>query len=316
MKWLKAMALALLAILAAELAAAPHFRESPGLFREDPLRFWAMNPSTTGYDHQSGQDLHVNAAGLRGPELPPAEAGPRMLLLGDSCAYGAGVADAEAPDRPLEAALRRRSDRAWHVANGGTPGYTTFQELHLLEEVAPTVRPEVLVVTYTVADSSREMTPDHLRHPEALAPLRALLWRSRLYRVLRAWKLGREVDAVPPPQDMLRLGAAERVPVEQYVGNLERMAALARQYGARAVVFVRLPNLTPPNLQHIDHLPAFRKVAEREGVFVDLYQDWADRGLLTEEMFLPNDVLHFSVEGSRQLGESLAEALVREGVVR
>lgn len=312
--WLTALLLALLFLNAAELAATPYFHEAEHLFREDPLRFWALNEGRSAWDMQSNSQLTVNSLGMRGGEVPPPEAGPRVLLMGDSCIYGAGMPDSLTPDRLLQAELQERTGVSWQACNGGVPGYSSLQGLHHLRELGPTIRPEVVVFAYLHADQALERVPDHARLAEGLDGLRTLLWKSKLYRVLRAKVIGRPTSAGLKPDDFYEKGQVHRVPLDRHTRNLRELAAEARRDGARAVVFLVLPNLSPHRQGDTPHIANLKKVGAEEGIVVDLLGKWRADGVLDASMFLPNDPLHFNEAGNRRLAADLAEALVAAGV--
>jgi len=110
-------------------------------------RGWMMVPNELHYTYQ--HPVHVNSLGLRGPEVGPKEAGTvRVLALGDSLVYGQGVADDQTLPSHVEQALNRLDERGrrWEVVNGGHRAYDTRQELGLLEELAPTIQPDAVVL--------------------------------------------------------------------------------------------------------------------------------------------------------------------------
>jgi len=80
-------------------------------------------------------DYRINAAGLRGPEVEEEKSAGvvRVAVLGDSIAFGYGVAEADAFPRQLEGLLNtgRRDGRA-EVLNFGVPGYNLDQELEVV----------------------------------------------------------------------------------------------------------------------------------------------------------------------------------------
>lgn len=117
-----------------------------------PTRGYAMRPGTTHYTYL--EEVRVNALGLRGRGPEDVEgASVRVLCVGDSMVYGQGVAEDATVPRSLERALARRSPsvdvRAW---NGGLRAYNTQQEVALLEEMLPALRPHVVVLFWFAND--------------------------------------------------------------------------------------------------------------------------------------------------------------------
>lgn len=103
-------------------------------------RFWKYDP-LLGWSHQPGQEgvfetphfrtaVHINERGLRDREHAYGRAGEgaRILVLGDSFAWGYGV---EAPERFSEHLAQALGVE---VINAGVSGYSTDQELLWLQE--------------------------------------------------------------------------------------------------------------------------------------------------------------------------------------
>lgn len=139
--------LALLEAVARDRFGVPLPERLPVLqVRANVRRGWEMVPG----DHYCYQNrVHVNALGLRGPEIAPREPGEvRVLALGDSLVFGQGVADDETLPICLEQALRAADpeERRWRVFNGGLRGYDTLQELRLLNELGPRLDLDVAVM--------------------------------------------------------------------------------------------------------------------------------------------------------------------------
>lgn len=103
------------------------------------LRRDFRDPSGTAY---------VNASGFRGDtaHLAGAPGDPRILLLGNSCVFGAGVRDTEVFAVHLERLLRESGRETAIVWNGGVGGYNSRQCLFYLERELWALRPTHLVV--------------------------------------------------------------------------------------------------------------------------------------------------------------------------
>jgi lysophospholipase L1-like esterase len=110
-------------------------------------RGWANRPgATVEFGKPEYRVLaHHNSLGFRGPEVPRAKGAgrSRVLVLGDSVAYGLGVED----DETVSAALERLDPRL-EVLNGGVPGYSTVEETLLLREVGLDLAPDLVLVLF------------------------------------------------------------------------------------------------------------------------------------------------------------------------
>lgn len=218
----------------------------------DELRYEALpgaDESGPGYRLQPGlwipgpQGGPVNSLGLRGPELG-AKRGRRVLVLGDSFVFGAGVAVDQA--LPAQLAQRVSEGSPTEFVNAGTPGYGTARELAWLESYgAPLAPDELLLCVFLGNDFS-----DNL---DSAAPrvvggqlfleegdLEAAGWRLRLRALghrLHLWRLierrrlsGAEpTDAVPVAASDLAARAA----------GLEKvLAAFARHEAGRLAIYL------------------------------------------------------------------------------
>ena len=94
--------------------------------------FYRLVDDPRGYEIVPRANSQIGRLGLRGPDIA-AEKPPRayrVLVLGDSIAYGIGVPMPEGFTRALERGLRaRRLGRPVQVLNAGVPGYNSRQAL-------------------------------------------------------------------------------------------------------------------------------------------------------------------------------------------
>lgn len=112
-----------------------------------PTRGWANKPSISVEYGKPEFKITVthNSLGFRGPELPaerPADR-IRVLALGDSMTYGLGVENDETFSVWLE-----RLDPHLEVINAGVNGYSSAEELLLLQEVGLALKPEIVLLGY------------------------------------------------------------------------------------------------------------------------------------------------------------------------
>lgn len=126
------------------------------LWRYDERLGWSLRPGASADTRlenatRPGPDAaiaHINAAGLRGSEVRRDEP-RRILVLGDSFAFGVGVDD----DHTLAAQLGVLLGPAWEVLNGGVSGYSTDQEVLWFERLE-SLRPEIVVLVVCDNDFS------------------------------------------------------------------------------------------------------------------------------------------------------------------
>ncbi len=125
-----------------------------------------------------GTDLKINSQGFRGPEPSSNPSTHRVIVLGDSIAFG--------NDLPLEDTfsfqLQQRlvsQGRDIEILNFGVGGYDTLQEVSLLEIRGLKYHPNLVVVAYCLNDISiASVNPESLqRMPPGYT---SVLYKSRL----------------------------------------------------------------------------------------------------------------------------------------
>ncbi|RME22118.1 MAG: hypothetical protein D6798_16595, partial [Deltaproteobacteria bacterium] len=225
----------------------------------DPRYLWKLEPGRT-FVSPAGT-TRINDVGLRTRLLPTDPKGPdeiRVMVTGDSSVFGWGQPDGMTYAEQLEAELQRNfRGHVFHVVNLGVPGYSTVQTLRLLEDLGWRYQPDLLVVHNIFSDCNIDAFQDEdalaLADPDG-TPLRRLLHRSRLY--CAAWMpwarfqatLNQQPNRVLMPGMPTGPNAAatlekidtvidlSRVPLDDYLDNLDQMRVEADAHGARMVV--------------------------------------------------------------------------------
>ena len=121
---------------------------------------WVMKANQHSYTHDHPMD--TNSLGLRSPEINSAKqpGALRVICLGDSQTFGNGVAQEQTFAARLESLLRSRMPgRAIDVINAGIAGYDTVQEVKLLERIAPSLKPDIVVVGFYLNDIVEVLQP-------------------------------------------------------------------------------------------------------------------------------------------------------------
>jgi lysophospholipase L1-like esterase len=142
----------LLLLAAAELwfrafPVADEYETNSGIVEAaGPRLIWRLRPLSSG-------PLATNALGLRDAPYQ-ADAEFKILVLGDSVAWGNGIANtSDLFASRLEEELNSQGrGLSYEVINAGVPGYSTFQELAYLETVGLGLGPDLIVLQFCLND--------------------------------------------------------------------------------------------------------------------------------------------------------------------
>ncbi len=136
---------------------------------------YELTPGTTG--GSSDTDIKINSQGFRGPEPSSSPSGRRMIVLGDSIAFGHFMLWEDTFTSQLQQRLYSGNQDV-EILNFGVSGYDILQEVSLLEIRGLKYHPNLVVVAYCLNDISIDST--NLEHIEWRRSQRSFLYRSRL----------------------------------------------------------------------------------------------------------------------------------------
>ncbi len=131
-----------------------------------PPRDYGFVPGYSGEIAET--PIAINSLGFRGPEPTDPAPATRIVVLGDSVAFGLFVSEEETFARQLQHKLAA-ANRVAEVSNVSVPGYDTHQEVAFLEELYPRLRPQHVVLQVCLNDVS------------VASPLLGLTMVSQLY---------------------------------------------------------------------------------------------------------------------------------------
>jgi len=135
------------AVLAVLIPPPLHYRYPQPLYDRDDRLGWIMKPQQ--HAHAIDRPVITNPLGLRSPEVAPRKQPGelRVVCLGDSQAFGKGVAHDQTYPARLQAVLAARDgSRPIEVVNTGVQGYDPVQEIELLQRLAPTLQPDIVTI--------------------------------------------------------------------------------------------------------------------------------------------------------------------------
>jgi lysophospholipase L1-like esterase len=131
---------------------------NPRLYAPNPVTVYANRPGFRG--DFAGACVSINSMGLRGEEIPrrkpPGEF--RILILGDSVAFGQGVAQGDVFPSRLQSLLQADAGpRTYRVINAGVPGFNTQNERDYLLHAGEQLQPDAIVVLYVDNDADPQL---------------------------------------------------------------------------------------------------------------------------------------------------------------
>lgn len=217
----------------------------PYMYVHDAELGWAHRPGYTG-TVRVGVEATFDARGMREERAIGPKQGRRVLVLGDSVAFGHGLGQ----DETIARALERRAP-GLEALNAGVPGYATEQEVRYLARLAPDLRPDVVVLLLCLRNDLGVPPLDPLGAAKDLAPAsRAQAWlfdhsalafalgRALHRQAVRASREDADAEAqFLTPDAVAALPAAAREQV--FARARERLASfrdVARRHGARPLL--------------------------------------------------------------------------------
>jgi lysophospholipase L1-like esterase len=283
-----------------------------------PRVLFEPRPNFDGFSE--GVPVRINSRGLRERELAiPKPAGTRrVVFLGDSVTFGAGVRDDEPFPRLLEAAVNGAGSGPIETVNTGVVGYNTLQELARLEHAGLSYQPDAVVLTFVVNDLLETFSIfDHQYEPTgALANVKVWLRRnSHLYRFVQNiyWRIGQEMRrSREGPVEPLR----KRDRLEERLATLSQIIQMSRTNGATFLLVLYPDNLGDPvspgpSGERVSVREELERFAAREGVqVVDLSSALGDVRDPRARQYRLREDPHPSPEGHRVIAEALRGPLL------
>jgi lysophospholipase L1-like esterase len=210
---------------------------------------------TLGYVHPRSvtyslgrNTVTLNSHGLRDEEIPYEKpAGERrILVLGDSVAFGWGVDQGDTFSDRMEPRLKQLTGGAWQVINAGVNGYTSEQELEYLSIEGLRYSPDIVVLLYVGNDLAPVLDPNVTTWrrypswpsslPEALSRLPAL---SFLYQSTNLFGRMRVLEDQP--------GARRSITQDpRWPESRNAVDEMAKLCASKGIVFLLVAELNDP----------------------------------------------------------------------
>ena len=255
-----------------------------------------------------------NAQRFKGPlmAVPKPQGVFRILCYGDSNTDGPDQGSWPEVLHEVLNQHRALAGRRYEVVNAGVGGYSSRQGMLRFQQEGKTYQPDLVIVSFGWNDvASAVGHADHEFQPSwPRVHLMRWLFKSRLYLVL--------VGNIP----VMRASAIDhtlpetaRVPMPQYLANMERFANLARQDGGSAVFLTRPHREATATLSQVPpwrgKVPSYN--AALRGWAVERRLPLFDVEALFDRLGAAyfTDECHFTKSGHRTLAEALASELSR-----
>ncbi|MCH7689343.1 MAG: hypothetical protein IH899_22155, partial [Planctomycetes bacterium] len=315
-------------------------------FTYDPLLGWKNSPNSTV--SESDFQITINSHGLRGGEVSYAKAKEtrRILILGDSFAFGFDVSDDETFSVALQELLNGRP-LSYEVLNAGVCGYGTDQAyLNLLRE-GFRYSPDVVVLAFFIENDFEDnlkatvdvnskpyfvdgsLTPRNVPVPVyspsagsgAFVRPNRLIFSSALYRLLFFASVSN--GATTSPLEMLGLVDVEAGLQSEFRGNLIDLAVaitsgMADACDERDTAFVvmKFGGFLGRSFQQAG--PWFERklrLARPQIEYLDLDLAFEERGLSAEVLTEGAGGYHWNAAGHHHVAEVLSEFLQNRGLL-
>jgi hypothetical protein len=208
-----------------------------------------------------GAEVAISSQGLRDRDFPlvPPPGRQRILMLGDSLAFGWGVPGERTYSKRLEALLRHAGHDA-EVINTGVGNYNTEMQVAYFFEHGHKFNPHYVVLNYFINDA--EPTPRYATSVLARHSRAYVYFASRVDAALRQLSMAGKADwrgyyasLYDNPEGLARVGAA-----------IERLARYCREHGIRLYI-ANYPELRNPREYPFPQVDAaIERIAAATGV--------------------------------------------------
>jgi len=228
----------------------------PTLWQYDRTKGWGHVPHANGRAYAGGPDgagIRINSRGFRGREIAMPKRVPRVLVFGDSFAFGLGVDEDHLLSRHLERLIGFTGPV--EVVNLGVSGYSTDQEYVLFQELGAQLAPDVVLLVMCdndfVANTRDFMYRRYYKVyfdlaegrlvrrsnpvPRLRVAQRAKLWmscRSNLWNLVRTRRAREPLASFLRSFDIAAPRTSGQDPIDITFAIVRAFAALANRLGA------------------------------------------------------------------------------------
>ena len=140
------------------------------LYQPDKYRGYKLAKNSRGVFRDTQNEYiaraDTNSLGMRDYEYgEKGENTFRILVLGDSFTFGAGVEFEDTFVKQLESILRQKNDgKKYEVINAGVMGYGTDQEYYYLKEWGFKLKPDLVIVAFYIQNDVEDVMIGAINH--------------------------------------------------------------------------------------------------------------------------------------------------------
>jgi hypothetical protein len=254
--------------------------------------------------------IAFNELGFRDEPVAPRRPGElRILLLGDSVAFGWGVEASLVFATRLEEILSEKLDRPVAVINTAVGSYNTVQQLAVLQRHGEPLAPDLVILLYVYNDVEEHAVPfdPHslfaLSGKNALGKLKVVLGRSWFYRLLS--HVGDRLGEQPLLPDSSFARSPGWI---ASLGALEQIGTWTKKHGTPFVLYVW-------RYMAYEQDPLWRDLVEVAGTHDFPIREAAPAWVpSSREFHLSTIDSHPNAEGHRRVAEGIAADLMARGL--
>lgn len=287
----------------------------------------SMMPNAINPYYMVGLEV-LNRYGFRGKDvdMQKPQGVFRIIIIGDSCTYGASSKAEETYPFCLEQFLSQRfSSPKFEVINGGIPGTNIYQNIMVLEKNLLRFNPDMVIV-WSSPNFSKVIKEyrDKAENPPWYWSLRRSLHKLALYKQMLRWIKGKpkERASFEVMEEMRKVAVLDEnqdACLDDYRRDLIRLKNLSARYGFE-LVFTDYPSrsnvLEPPKLDgkynSIPERMLHDFCLENGLLFIDVSS--ALRPIADESYYA--DSAHPSPIGNRAIAKVIMESLIKSGKLR
>lgn len=300
----------------------PYYAYSKNMFKNDKEIGFSLTPNFEGRHIQPDFNIkyHFNSYGFRGEEINKEEldSSIRLLILGDSVAFGMGVLLEKSWAYLLEEKLNEGPNQRqrYFVINTGVPGYGQDEEMKVFKRWGKSLKPHIVLTTFCSNDwsdnTSRYVENGYVvNYRGAASRIKVFLnLHSRLYTfiVLRIkstgwWHRNRENRGGIRDKGDTRINMSLNI-AKEHIATLDReITALGMKH-----YLIYFPDKTYNRTNEGDHSRILKLCKELKIPVIDLYPEFNVNPDKRKNLYFKIDP-HWNDRGNELAAESIYKYL-------